>query len=1341
VTLSTFLNVTSWTLREMPVIADIDGDGQAEIIVSGGRGTDAGSEAATEKQNGYLRVFKSAGAPWAPARRVWNQYAYHAIHINDDLTVPKYLIHPATLFPGANGTFGDADDVRPYNAFLQQQTVLNNRGVPLQLAPSGEIVENPAIRYYGENDSMAITLVITNTGNAGFQPPLHITAYKNIGDPGNEIATDSIMSLVNAGDTVKFVMSIRNFSSYLPLNGIDIRLNDKGNATLVQTECTRATHKGTFTRGLIIANNDWATLFVNHSVKVGIRANDIIPATCTTPVIEIIKNPIHGTASLVNDSIHYTPLADYLGPDMITYRIVCGGDTATALVRIVVNSIPDNMNNADCRYTTSPGSIGALERKAVSNQKVHWLATPFVGDLDDDGHSEVVVPGVQDGDGDASSFIIFDDNLKLKTTISLPSSLKMPAYNTMTFLIADMDNDRLGEIVFCTNDKRVRCYSYNKLAKTWSQRWMSSSMYGGDAAYCPSLIAADINSDGYPEILAVDKIFDGKSGQELVTLPAGGRSFSLGSPTSYMPVFADVDNDGIQEVVAGNTVYKVTITNHAGTSGNTATVLARAPNNLQDGFTAVADIDLDGDLDVIVTTGNTNQVRTSYMYVWDGATSAQIGNTVSVSSGTTGISKSISRPSVGNITGAARPDIAFTYTNRLEAYRYNPNSNTFERFIQKTVNDSSGATTISLFDFDQNGEAELVYRDEWNLYIIDKTGNFRSSLSCGSDTHTEYPVIVDLDRDGHADILVSGNTTGYPSGDIRIIQYGANSAGNWAPARPVWNQHGYNSVHITDHLSVPKFPPNPATVFPGPDGRLNTADDVRPYNKILQQQTSMDFNGVLYWPKSDLVPIKQGSFLIVNDNGTVIIRVYMYNKGYTSIGSPIHATFYDRTVSSSTKLGTGIYNNVLNPGDTAYIEISFSSSTPITRIIARVNDNGGGSAASWWVYDECFHSNNELPLTNMRKDASIGGVSDQGMNGNPVSVLNGDVIQYQITAYNVSQNTGTVIIRDTLPAYLNYIDGTAQPSSAFSSEKTSVYGTPERYVLRWILNSIVPGKDTIVRYNATPESTACASQPQFVNRAWIALDNTIVVPTNSTYHQGVGVSIVIFSTSYGGAIYNAQPQVLDYKTSARAGVLAVPDEGYAFAGWSHDDYLSFRGEQIPAQSGVMYYDTLIIFGDVELTANFEPVRYPIRYYLNGGESTGKNPDAYTIQSGVITLEEPRKAGDVFVGWTGSNGVTPQESVTIPEGTTGELAFYANYLYSGREDELQVKTEPDKIWGVDDELFIRTSKTESVVRIYTSDGIQTGLHTILSAGITKIKLQRGIYIVTLNNDVAQKVIIK
>jgi hypothetical protein len=106
----------------------------------------------------------------------------------------------------------------------------------------------------------------------------------------------------------------------------------------------------------------------------------------------------------------------------------------------------------------------------------------------------------------------------------------------------------------------------------------------------------------------------------------------------------------------------------------------------------------------------------------------------------------------------------------------------------------------------------------------------------------------------------------------------------------------------------------------------------------------------------------------------------------------------------------------------------------------------------------------------------------------------------------------------------------------------------------------------------------------------------------------------------------------------------------------------------------MHYDTLTIYGHVELYANFQPEK-----------SLNKNNRMEAV----------------------SNQPTPEE---------------------------------DKIWAVENELFVRTSKQGGVVRIYSVDGILVKQQIILHEGETKIKLPEGVYVVTLNNSIGKKVFI-
>lgn len=83
------------------------------------------------------------------------------------------------------------------------------------------------------------------------------------------------------------------------------------------------------------------------------------------------------------------------------------------------------------------------------------------------------------------------------------------------------------------------------------------------------------------------------------------------------------------------------------------------------------------------------------------------------------------------------------------------------------------------------------------------------------------------------------------------------------------------------------------------------------------------------------------------------------------------------------------------------------------------------------------------------------------------------------------------------------------------------------------------------------------------------------------------------------------------------------------------------------------------------TASYYPIKensfgYSLTYNLDGGTLSVDNPTEYGIYSPTFTLNNPTKTGFEFIGWTGSNGTTPQLTVTICTGSAGDLEFTANY---------------------------------------------------------------------------------
>ena len=138
----------------------------------------------------------------------------------------------------------------------------------------------------------------------------------------------------------------------------------------------------------------------------------------------------------------------------------------------------------------------------------------------------------------------------------------------------------------------------------------------------------------------------------------------------------------------------------------------------------------------------------------------------------------------------------------------------------------------------------------------------------------------------------------------------------------------------------------------------------------------------------------------------------------------------------------------------------------------------------------------------------------------------------------------------------------------------------------------------------------------------------------------------------GGSYLPGQKNPLSYSIGDTPITLVNPiRDGYTFAGWT--------GTQIASPIVELTIGTGST-GDLSFIANWTPVTYTIRYELDGGTVAGTNPATYTIETPTFTLINPTKAGHAFLGWTGTNGETPQLSVKIETGSTKDRAYRANW---------------------------------------------------------------------------------
>jgi hypothetical protein len=77
----------SQTMSEYPVVADVDNDGSAEIVVVSNEYPGMGAIPFS------VQVVRDIDERWVPARRIWNQHTYHVTNVREDGTIPMVEPH------------------------------------------------------------------------------------------------------------------------------------------------------------------------------------------------------------------------------------------------------------------------------------------------------------------------------------------------------------------------------------------------------------------------------------------------------------------------------------------------------------------------------------------------------------------------------------------------------------------------------------------------------------------------------------------------------------------------------------------------------------------------------------------------------------------------------------------------------------------------------------------------------------------------------------------------------------------------------------------------------------------------------------------------------------------------------------------------------------------------------------------------------------------------------------------------------------------------------------------------------------------------------------------------
>jgi gliding motility-associated-like protein len=619
-------------------------------------------------------------------------------------------------------------------------------------------------------------------------------------------------------------------------------------------------------------------------------------------------------------------------------------------------------------YSTEPFPVSNfnIDKKFESVENTAVYQTPLIADMNGDCIPDILLANTVGAINTprVTSGIKIISSVDGSTIMNIPTAFY--SWSTPTsFAVADVDLDGVPDIVVAAArhtsnpsniSGRLVCYNTNG-----SIKWISDSEYAQNlnTGFGGSLGFADFNQDGISEVYIYNEIFNAQTGVKLAyggNNGVGDADNSANLGVLSVTVAAQLDNDPNDlELAAGYTTYKVNLVNPHGMAGNSMT-----PYNIQvdgvfrDGFTSVADINLDGKLDIVVASSGVVGTGCLYAYTIDNNNLPVLIARTYPGAAAGNLEYKIGPPFIGDIDGSGTPSIGITRSARLITYKYDGTINFAQNWSLNT-NDISGQTGLTMFDFNQDGVQEIVYRDETFLSIINgstTTPTILSNINCASATGVERPIVADIDASGESKICVTCGPT--LNGKLEV--FGAPAGQQpWAPSRGVWNQYGYHVLNINDNLTVPQQAFNNATHQNGF------------YNNFNVQISLIDSVGNLLVPAPDLnAEITCVNYDINADVYSVNFNVSNYiNASLTAPDSIVIAFFNGNPETTGTLLGTFTTQDTIAVGGSLQnLNFTFSGqgNANLSAVYLAVNSAGNQVGTNYqssnYIYNECDFTDN-----------------------------------------------------------------------------------------------------------------------------------------------------------------------------------------------------------------------------------------------------------------------------------------------------------------------------------------------------------------------------------------------